>query len=119
MILLKTKKICGKKQARRDLNPQPPDLESGALPIEPLAYNFITQPTMGLEPMTSSLPRKCATTALRGRKKTGERRIRTSEDLRQQIYSLSPLATWVSLHRNFSKSNQVCVWQDLNLQPTD
>ncbi len=28
-------------QARRDLNPQPPDLESGALPLELLAYGFL------------------------------------------------------------------------------
>jgi hypothetical protein len=27
-------------QARRDLNPQPPDLESDALPLELLAYFF-------------------------------------------------------------------------------
>ena len=38
-------------------------------------------------------------------KNGGERRIRTFEDIRRQIYSLIPLATWVSLQPR--KVNQI------------
>ena len=34
-------------QARRDLNPQPPDLESGALPLELLACMLKNGPSNG------------------------------------------------------------------------
>ena len=37
----------------------------------------------------------------------GERRIRTFEGVRRQIYSLVPLATWVSLHIFSAKYRQI------------
>ena len=83
---------------------------------------------MGIEPMTSSLPRKCSTPELHWHLRAGNetrtrdpqlgrlmlyqlsysrnlsvgggRRIRTSEVVRQQIYSLPQLATLVSPPRN-------------------
>ena len=113
---------------------------------------------MGIEPMTSSLPRKrstpelhrltqsleretrleLATPTLEGLCSTnwaipawlsGERRIRTSEVVRQQIYSLPQLATLVSprysmlmyvfvfsaCHRKKSQSR----WRDSNPRPAD
>jgi hypothetical protein len=68
---------------------------------------------MGIEPMTSSLPKTCSTTEPRGHTVYqrhavwpntddidggGPSWIRTSEGVSQQIYSLPRLATSVSTH---------------------
>ena len=100
---------------------------------------------MGIEPMTSSLPRKCSTSELHwhlwagnetrtrdpqlGRLmlyqlsysrdiSSGGRRIRTSEVERQQIYSLPQLAALVSpQHKNLIKN--LSQWTDSNRRPAD
>jgi hypothetical protein len=112
-----------------------------------------TEPMMGIEPMTSSLPRKRSTPELHRLEKSGkrdsnprpsawkadalptelfphhptlliipdyqklsgERRIRTSEGINQQIYSLPQLAALVSPQANKTKSR----WGDSNPRPAD
>src|SRR5579872_7096374 len=79
------------------------------------------EPAMGFEPMTPSLPRTCATPALRGpaidltgvspiyqprptrvhtrQRVGGQRRIRTPEGVSQRVYSPPRLATSVSAQK--------------------
>src|SRR6056297_2198097 len=68
---------------------------------------------MGLEPMTSSLPRKCSTTELQ--QQTG---LQAGEGNRTLVFSLEGCCTTIVLHPRFGRRNQLFLqWglQDSNL----
>ena len=49
------------------------------------------EPTIGLEPMTSSLPRKCSTAELRGRRRTPDPRLAPAAGQRRNLGSCGSL----------------------------
>ena|GEM_PF-3926091 len=89
----------------------------------------------GLEPATSSLEGWCSSQLSYSRSISsrqlflvfylraiiyGGGRIRTSEGLRRQIYSLLPLATWVPLQLLANVDKNIWSWRwDSNPQPAD
>ena len=92
-----------KRPAPRSWPAQAPTEDATAGPLEP---------ETGIEPVTPTLPRLCSTPELLGPSVRlldltsgsregdgGQWRIRTSEGVSQQIYSLPPLAAWVTARR--------------------
>ena len=88
-------------------------MQRKALLPPPQDPNKMVEPKMGIEPMTSSLPKTCSTTEPLGhtcyqlshtwpnvcnQNGGGPSWIRTSEGVSQQIYSLPRLATSVPTH---------------------
>lgn len=53
------------RQARQELNPQPPVLETGALPIELLAYKMADSPAIDFKNVLASLAMHAVTAAAR------------------------------------------------------